>query len=326
MTAKTANQIDAEAADWAARADRGGLSPGESRQFQNWLAGDVRCPGAYARLRALALYTERAQALGADFDPGSFAPARMPSRAPSRRRVLRIGGAIAATALIGAGGAWQVLRLRGRVSTGKGETKVIALQDGSVVTLNTDSEILVQYSDTVRAIELLHGEALFDVAKHKRRPFVVTAGRTNVRAIGTSFTVSRMDAAPVQVLVREGVVEIFAPATGAPPLRISANTLAEVAQDRAGAVNANPVPVAQVNRQMAWQGGQLAFEGETLAQAAAKFARYSDTRIIIDDPALAREEIAGLFKATDPVGFAHTIAVSLNAQAHIREGEVHLTR
>ena len=77
---------------------------------------------------------------------------------------------------------------------------------------------------------------------------------------------------------------------------------------------------------MAWQNGQIAFEGETLAQAAAEFARYSDTRIVIDDPALAKEEIAGLFKATDPVGFAQTIAISLNAHARIGEGEVRLTR
>lgn len=322
MTEKTANQIDAEAADWAARADRGVLSPGEDRQFQDWLAGDVRRPGAYARIRALALYSERAQALGADFNPGSFSTAE----APSRRRALRIGGAIAATALIGVAGTWHVLRRHGRFSTGKGETKVIALQDGSVVTLNTASEILVRYSDTARSVELIHGEALFDVAKHKSRPFVVTAGRTNVRAVGTSFTVRRMEASPVQVLVREGIVEVFEPAAGGPPVRISANMMAEAIQSRGGAINASSVPAAQMNRQMAWQNGQIAFEGETLVQAAAEFARYSDTRIVIDDPALAREEIAGLFKATDPIGFAQTIAISLNARAHIAEGEVRLTR
>ena len=77
---------------------------------------------------------------------------------------------------------------------------------------------------------------------------------------------------------------------------------------------------------MAWQDGHIAFEGESLAEAAAEFARYSDTRIIIDDPALAQEEIAGLFKATDPVGFAQTIAISLNAHARVGEGEVRLTR
>lgn len=322
MTRKTANQIDAEAADWAARADRGVLSPGEEQQFQDWLAGDVRCPGAYARIRALALYSERAQALGSDFDPADFVPAE----APSRRRALWTGGAIAATALIGVAGTWHVLRLHGRFSTGKGETKVVALKDGSVVTLNTASEILVQYSDTARSVELIHGEALFDVAKHKTRPFVVIAGRTNVRAVGTSFTVRRMEATPVQVLVREGVVEVFEPAAGTQPVRISANTLVEAPQSGAGIITASPVPAAQMHRQLAWQSGQLAFEGETLAQAVAEFARYSDVRIVIEDPALAREEIAGLFKATDPVGFAKTIAVSLNANAHVGEGEVRLTR
>jgi transmembrane sensor len=81
-----------------------------------------------------------------------------------------------------------------------------------------------------------------------------------------------------------------------------------------------------VHRQLAWQNGQIAFEGETLAQAVQEFARYSDTRIVIDDPVLAKEEIAGLFNATDPVGFAQTIAISLNAHASIGEGEVRLTR
>jgi transmembrane sensor len=63
-----------------------------------------------------------------------------------------------------------------------------------------------------------------------------------------------------------------------------------------------------------------------LSQAAAEFDRYSDTKIVIDDPTLATEEIAGLFRATDPVGFAQTVALSLKARVIIRENEVHLTR
>jgi transmembrane sensor len=102
--------------------------------------------------------------------------------------------------------------------------------------------------------------------------------------------------------------------------------MAVAQMDNAAAIDAMPVPAAQLHRQMAWQKGQLAFEGETLAQAAAEFARYSDTRIVIDDPALAKKEIAGLFKATDPVGFARAIAISLNVRARIGEGEVRLTR
>jgi len=322
MTKKTAHQIDAEAAGWAARIDRGPLEPGEAPLFQAWLADDVRCAGAFARMRALALTSERARALGPDFDPSAFVPAPF----MARRTVLQLGGAIAASALIAVAGSWQVLRLRGRFSTGKGETKVVALKDGSVVTLNTASEIQVSYSDAVRSVELIRGEALFDVAKNKARPFVVAAGDTSVRVVGTSFTVRRLDAAPVQVLVREGIVEVFKPATGTEPVRITANSMAVAPSDSEAAISAMAVPAVQVHRQMAWQNGQIAFEGETLAQAVQEFSRYSDTRIVIDDPVLAREEIAGLFKATDPVGFAQTIAISLNAHASIGEGEVRLTR
>src|SRR5579863_7096281 len=213
MAKKTAHQIDAEAAGWAARIDRGPLEPGKSLAFQAWMQADMRSAGAYARIRALALTSERGRALGPDFDPADFGPAPF----WGRRTVLKMGGAIAASALVAMGGTWVVLRHRGRFSTGKGETKVVALKDGSVVTLNTASEIQVDYSAMLRAVELIRGEALFDVAKNKARPFVVSAGDTDVRAVGTSFTVRRLDAAPVEVLVREGVVEVFKPEVGTTP-------------------------------------------------------------------------------------------------------------
>lgn len=323
---RSAPQIDAEAAEWAARMDRGPLGAEQEKLFRTWLGGDIRCIGAYGRMRAIALSSERARALGPDFDPSVFAAVSASAPLFPRRRVLQLGGAIAAGALVAVGGTWQLLRHRGRFATGKGETKVVALKDGSVVTLNTASEIQVNFSNALRGVELLQGEALFDVAKDKTRPFVVTAGDTDVRAVGTSFTVSRLEAAPVQVLVREGVVEVFKPATDAAPVRVSANNVAEAPLAPDAAIAARPLAPAQLHRQLAWQTGQIAFEGETLAQAAAEFARYSDTRIVIDDPALAKEEIAGLFKATDPVGFAQTIAISLNAHARIGEGEVRLAR
>ena len=320
MPGPTAKEIDAEAADWAARIDRAPLSPDEDARFQAWLDSDVRRPGAYARMRALALSTERARALGADFDPAVFV-----SHRPARRTVLRAGGAIAAALLLGVTATWQILRQQGRFTTAKGESRSIALKDGSVVTLNTASEIRIDFTDRLRGVDLVHGEALFDVAKDKARPFMVTAGDTRVQAVGTSFTVRRLDSLPVQVLVREGIVEVSRAADGAAPVRLSANAMAEAAPD-AVAIAIHAVPAAQVHRLMAWQSGQIAFEGETLAQAATEFSRYSDTRIVIDDPALAREEIAGLFKATDPVGFARTVAISLNARANVGEGEVRLTR
>src|SRR5438477_13041176 len=87
MPGKTAQQINAEAADWAARIDRGDLPPEQDALFQAWLAQDVRCLGAYGRMRALALTSERARALGPDFDPAAFTSA--PVCGPARRRLLQ---------------------------------------------------------------------------------------------------------------------------------------------------------------------------------------------------------------------------------------------
>src|SRR3546814_4407377 len=82
------------------------------------------------------------------------------------------------------------------------------LRDGSAVTLNSNSEIDVDFDEGIRHVRLLRGEALFDVAKDSIRPFVVEADSTRVTAVGTSFTVNRVSGRDVQVLVREGVVEL----------------------------------------------------------------------------------------------------------------------
>src|SRR3954468_7220001 len=99
-SSKTARQIDAEAAQWAARMDRGLLEPDQEKQFLAWLGEDVRCMGAYGRMRAIALSSERARALGPDFNPAALETrnglrATFGSALP-RRRMLQLGGAIAA--------------------------------------------------------------------------------------------------------------------------------------------------------------------------------------------------------------------------------------
>jgi transmembrane sensor len=321
MRRKSANEIDAEAADWAARLDRGPLSAGDEQQFHSWLSGDDRRLGAFGRMRAIALSSQKARALGNDFDPSHFAPATR----PSRRMLLGMGGSIAATALIGTAAGWRYLT-RNSFSTGKGEMRVFALKDGSVVTLNTQSRIEVDFSEHTRGIRLIEGEVLFDVAKNPAKPFVVAAGDTEVRVVGTSFTIRRIEATPVQVLVREGIVDVRrTDVAGAQPIRISANTRAVTPLD-GGRLAALPVAPIELRRELAWQDGRISLEGQSLAAAVAEFSRYSDTRIVIDDPSLAHEEIAGLFNADNPVGFAQTIAVSLNARTRIEEGVVHISR
>jgi transmembrane sensor len=327
MDRQSSHEIELEAARWAARLDRGPLTAEEARALDAWLEGDLRRVGAFARARGLALYTERARALGPNYDPRDFledelAPAT--ARTGSAHRAGWLAGGVAAAVLLAAAVlvALQWTEEGLGYETRLGETRIVPLADGSVMTLNTQSEVVVEFSRDRREVRLLYGEALFDVVRDPARPFEVDAGATRVRAVGTSFTVRRSAHAPVEVLVQDGEVEVAAPHAGGAPVRVRAN------MRLVAALPAVPVPVdsAVIQRELAWREGRIAFEGETLSQAAAQFARYSDTRIVIADPALAQERITGLFQSNDPVGFSRAVATSLGLDVELAAQEVRLSR
>jgi transmembrane sensor len=310
--------IDATAAAWAARVDRGPLSDEDQAALEAWAAQDPRRAGAYAKALAVNVHLDRAAGLGADFIPAAH-PA---GRATDRRRLLATGGILAAASVVGAAG-YGVLGLKGRVTTAKGDIRRAPLADGSAVTLNTDTVIRAAFDGRTRRVDLLRGEALFDVAKDPARPFVVVAGDVRVRAVGTSFTVRTHADGQVGVIVREGVVEVWRGADGK-PVRLAAEHAVQVAQ--AGALTPTVVGAGAVDRAMAWRQGQIDLDGLTLGQAADEFARYSDRRIIIDDPAVATLKMTGLFSASDPDGFAKAAALSLGLRAASRADGVRLSR
>jgi transmembrane sensor len=313
------DEINRTAADWVARSDRG-LSSIEDAELAAWLESDPRRAGAYLRMSAVL-----AQASGearAETDGGASRQAA-PRQAGATRRRWLLGGSVAAglaVAGIELGG-----RRTLRFDTRKGEKRVVALDDGSIVTLNTDTRLEVEYSRSLRLVRLGSGEALFDVAKDGARPFLVRAGETEVRAIGTSFTVERILDRPIQVLVREGVVEVRRSQDRAPgTLRLAAFRRATVA-DPGGPIRVLRVDPAEVGRALAWQQGRLVFEGESLSEAAATFARYSDVRIVVAAPELADKGVAGVFDASDPVGFAQAAAQSLGARTEIAKDQVRIS-
>jgi transmembrane sensor len=201
-----------------------------------------------------------------------------------------------------------------------GEVLRLPLADGSAVTLNSGSEVVVEFSPARRQVQLLRGEALFDVAKDRHRPFVVMAAGAEVRAVGTSFSVRRRQDDAVKVVVREGTVDVEADQRV--PQRVTANMLAMVSPTRA--VQVQPLPARRVQQLLVWREGMIAFDGDTLAQAAAEFARYNDMRILIDDPAVARRTVVGLYSANDPEGFARSVALSMGLQIEHTRGGIHL--
>ena len=317
-TRDSAATIDAAAAAWAARADRGPLSADDQNALETWAAADPRRAGAYARALAVSAHADRAQALGED-----FAPALHPvAVAAGRRRLLASGGALAAATVVGVAG-YEALSFKDRVITRKGDIHRAPLDDGSAVTLNTDTVIKASFNRQIRRVDLVRGEALFDVAKDAARPFVVVAGKVRVRAVGTSFTVRAHDDGEVDVLVREGVVEVWRGQGGA-PLRLVAQTATKV--DAAGPLRVIRVAASAVDSATAWRQGQIDLDGLTLGQAAAEFARYSDRRIVVDDPVVARLKMTGLFSASDPDGFARAAALSLGLVATSQADGVRLER
>jgi transmembrane sensor len=313
-------EVNRQAAEWVAKVDAGSMSPSEKAAFDAWLEADMRHLGAYAKAEAVLSQLERVGAAGAD-------PLRL-SEFPRRRitrRTMVLTGSIAAgfaAAMVGVNFARRYLS-RETYMTRIGETQVVPLLDGSVITLNTNSKVSVDYTKARREIHLLYGEALFDVAKDKNRPFLVIAGDTQIRAVGTSFTVKFLPNLPLQVLIQEGTVEVRRPGIPqASPVRVSLNSKVMAPQD--APIETQVIEPARIKRDLAWRVGRIAFDNTTLKDAAEEFARYSEIPIKVD-PAIANQSVTGLFVSNDPVGFARAAATSLNLHAEIGEKEVRIS-
>ena len=311
---ETSQDIDIAAAQWAAQIDRG-LSAEEQGQLDAWVSADVRRQGALARALAVLEHFDGPQIEAATHS-------ERPWGGLGRRNFLA-GGALAAG--LGVAGVLLTGQLgRGReYTTAKGELRSIPLEDGSTMLLNTASRARVHFSPGRRDVTLLSGEALFDVAKDPARPFVVRSQALDVRAVGTSFSVSRLPGRPLQVLVREGFVDVNGTAAQAPPTtHLMAGCWATASE--AGDVDVRHVGVPTVLRALAWRDGKLDLDGMTLAYAAQTFSRYSDQKIVIDSPAAGRLTVSGVFAARDPAAFARAAAEQLNLKVRQEGRVIHL--
>lgn len=311
--------IDSRAAAWAVRSAERALEPSEQGELDQWLDQDSRHLGAYVRAQALWLDLDRVAAL----DGGSRRESPVETPTEARRPRWRAYALAASVALAVVGGVATYDRLADRITTERGEVRRIALEDGSIVTLNGDSAIQVRYADDIRRIVLRRGEASFEVAHNTRRPFVVSAEGLAIRAVGTEFVVD-VEPAGVEVTVEEGVVAVTGAASGSAKPRYLRRNEQFVAADT-GPRKA-VLDTADVERRTAWREGLLVFNGQRLGVAAAEVNRYSGLRVVIDDPTLARAEFVGVFKLGDARAFANAAAQAFNGEV-IREGsELRLVR
>lgn len=220
-------------------------------------------------------------------------------------------------------------------TTDIGEQRSIVLEDGSLVHVNTQSKVAIRLSEQVRIVELLEGEALFEVAHDPARPFRVIAGDTVTEAIGTKFNVHRT-ATGVKVVVVEGkvAVENEKNALNNPETQ-SASSAARMTDGRlllaAGekisfVPNASPqiISGSNVAAETSWRSRQLTFESDNLQTIVNEFNRYNRIQISISDPGLANTQFSGIFDADDPeslvefLEFTGTVSVDNSTPNKIR--------
>ncbi|NYF31607.1 FecR domain-containing protein [Sphingopyxis sp. JAI108] len=302
------------AAAWALRHP---LDAAERAELDAWLAQDHRHAGALLRAQAGLSVIDRAVTGGAPID-SAYAP---PPAAPTRRWLLA-GAAGAMAAGIAGIVAWPHLMVE-RVTTARGEIRRLPLADGSVATIDTSSSLRVAMVDDSRRIALQEGQAWFQVAKDRKRPFVVDAGIAQVRAVGTAFSVSRTNSG-VRVAVTEGSVAAWPTDSGGTMTILEAGQYA-IFRPGAAAPEVATEPAA-IERSLAWRSGEISLENETLGSAVEQFNRYNRQQLVIADPDLAGQRLVGLFQIDRPADFAATLAASLDVAVTTTPAEIRLAR
>jgi len=285
-SARDATRVRDEAAAWFARRNGQDISADDQARFAAWLAADEQHRHEYELLDGLWA--------AADLIP----PARLRrlSDAPrpgSRRRFVQLAAATVAAMALGLG--WVLLPAadyHGTLQTRAGERQDVTLPDGSVVQLNSLTQLVIHYQSDRRAVELQRGEALFSVSHDPSRPFMVTAGPAQVRVTGTRFDVLH-EGREVRVAVESGTVQVTGKATEQPVV-LSAGTGTRI--DNRGQVA--PAQAINLNAVMAWREGKLVFDNATLAEVAAQVSRYREQPLHVD-PTLANLRLSSVLRTDD---------------------------
>lgn len=287
-------------------------APDDYLAFDSWYARDEKNRDAWAR-------TERAwNGAGQAADDPRIVALRDRARTNRRRPPIwrRPTPALAATltlvACLGAALVYSDVTIRqpaasgaGRtVATGLGQQASFHMIDGSTVTVNTASKVVVNETEERRIAHLQYGEAFFAVARNERKPFVVKVGGVSVTALGTAFAVRNLDG-EVRVSLAEGRVRVDLP-TGLSPAR---SVILEPDMSLRWTNGTLSQSTGNVARQLGWRQGMLSFDRTPLAEAIKEINRYTQQEIAITSPQIAQRPISGSFR----IGITRSFLQSLEA-------------
>ncbi|MFH6787134.1 MULTISPECIES: FecR family protein [Methylobacterium] len=305
--------VEAEAAAWVVRLSSSDATAADRAAFEAWRAADPAHEAAHAEMAAFWHRLGQVPDVGAPDAgaPDASAPDAGRRRTEGPAEASTTGSAkgpagLAALVVLGGALAWQAGLadwLRADLWSGVGAITHATLADGSRIDLNTGTAIALRFTGTERRVELLRGEAAFEVAHDPGRPFVVEGGGVSVRAVGTVFVV-RADEAGRPVDVAEGRVDV---AIAGRHLDVSAG---EAVVEPRGA--APSVVKADIGRAMAWRDGRLTVSGEPLSEVLATLGRYRRGRILLLDANAGARRVTGVFDLRDTDEALDSIAASLS--------------
>lgn len=307
-----------QAAEWFALLRDEGVTEAEHHRWRAWLAAHPDHVRAWRRVESV---TEPFAALGETDHLVAVHRALGRVRSAPRRRALKLLGFGAVLALTGRV-AEQSLPWRGWVATlaastadhrtAAGETRSLALEDGSRLWINTASAVDVDYRKHLRRIALRAGEIHIATARDPQplpRALVVDTPYGRVTALGTRFTV-RLDADSSLVTVFEGAVDV-APAGSGEPRVLAAGTQARFRGEGLEAVQA-----ADPARE-SWSHGVLLADNRRLDDFVAELARYVATPITVA-PEIGHLRLVGAFPIARPAQDIPRVLAALEAALPLR--------
>ena len=319
---RTRADIDEEAAAWVWRMDSAGTDAADRQAFEAWQRQDPRHRRAVSELSAVWNALDGLAEAKREEKIATFANTAQAARPHYPQRLWIAAAAALAAVAVGVGAVWlQRDSELQTLSTAVGQQRNVTLADGSIVTLNTNTIVESDLRRRTREIYLRKGEAHFQVAHDRSRPFLVHAGDAVVRAVGTAFEVRVLADQHVDVVVNEGRVEVQ-PALPAPaPQNSHAHPAAAPtvralnAGERLSTASLDyaviPVTAQQLSTELAWREGAIVFDGERLSDAIAEIERYTDARIIVSDPDVAALRVGGRFRTGNVQEFFDALQTAL---------------
>jgi transmembrane sensor len=304
-------QVRAEAAAWVAQLHDEQRSPHLEARVHAWLGESEDHRRAFNRMTHV---WERSGLIQLRARSDASAPR------PNRRSQVTPRAVALAAALGFAGIAIVYFWRDNAVVTGVGQQQVRLLQDGTRVVLNTDTRIEVNYDERARRVQLIRGEAWFDVSKRPNWPFVVSVDGQEIRALGTSFIVRHDDGQNLSVTLVEGRISVAPIARNEEAPSQAPQVLAPGQRLVISRNHAPTVDRPELARITAWERGRVEFEEAPLGDAAREMNRYSRTHVAIADGAVAQLRIGGVFRAGDSDEFVRVVTAAFGLRAE-RSGD-----